>query len=78
MVDLHAASHTWVGNANLPRLFDSSDLVLVFSAAEYEDRTPDNSSWCEGDWNGDLDFITSDLVVAFQDSGCDNGLRDAI
>ena len=47
-------------------MFDSSDLVLVFQQAEYEDDIAGNSGWEEGDWNGDGDLDSSDLIAAFQ------------
>jgi hypothetical protein len=55
-----------VGDANVDGLFDSSDLVAVFTVGEYEDAIEDNSSWSDGDWNNDLDFDSGDLVSAFQ------------
>jgi hypothetical protein len=58
--------HTTLGDANLDRHFDSSDLVLVFQAGEYEDATAGNSNWSEGDWNCDGDFTTADFVAVFQ------------
>ena len=36
-----------------------------------------NSGWAEGDWNGDGDFDTGDLVFAFQDGGFEQGPRGA-
>jgi hypothetical protein len=54
------------GDANLDRVFNSSDLVAVFQAGKYEDGIPRNATWAEGDWNADGDFDTSDLVQAFQ------------
>ena len=54
------------GDANRDGLFDSSDLVKVFVAGEYEDSIEDNSTWMAGDWNGDGEFDSSDLVMAFQ------------
>ncbi|MCA9198863.1 MAG: chitobiase/beta-hexosaminidase C-terminal domain-containing protein, partial [Planctomycetales bacterium] len=54
------------GDANGDGLFNSTDLVLVFQAGEYEDNIDGNSAYSEGDWNGDGDFNTSDLVFAFQ------------
>ena len=41
---------------------------MVAQAAEFEDALEDNSSWEEGDWNGDGDFTSLDLVLAFQSS----------
>jgi hypothetical protein len=54
------------GDANLDRSFNSGDLVQVLQAGEYEDTTPGNSTWAEGDWDCDGDFGTSDIVLAFQ------------
>ncbi|MCA9215014.1 MAG: tandem-95 repeat protein [Planctomycetales bacterium] len=53
------------GDANGDGKFDSEDLVLVFTAGEYEDGIAGNSTFEEGDWNGDGDFTSSDLVFAF-------------
>jgi hypothetical protein len=57
---------TVYGDANLDGFFDSSDLVAVFVAGEYEDGIVGNSGWATGDWNGDGEFDSSDLVAAFQ------------
>jgi hypothetical protein len=46
--------------------FNSSDLVQVFQAGEFEDGVRGNSDWTEGDWTGDMEFDTTDLVRAFQ------------
>ena len=54
------------GDVNLDGVFDSSDLVAIFAAAEFEDGVTGNSVWSTGDWNGDGEFDTSDLVFAFQ------------
>ncbi len=54
------------GDANLDGIFDSSDLVLVFQAGQYEDTVGGNSGWATGDWNCDGEFTTDDLVAAFQ------------
>ncbi|MCA9200754.1 MAG: hypothetical protein KDA87_24615, partial [Planctomycetales bacterium] len=50
------------GDANLDGRFDSKDLIAVFQAGEYEDGIDGNSGWAEGDWSGDGDFDTQDLV----------------
>jgi hypothetical protein len=55
-----------VGDSNDDGVFDSSDLVLVFTAGKYEDNIRRNSTFDEGDWNQDGDFSTTDLVLAFQ------------
>ena len=54
------------GDANGDGIFNSSDLIKVFQAGEYEDGIPGNSTYAEGDWNEDGDFDSGDLVVAFQ------------
>ena len=64
---------TWYGDSNLDREFNTTDLVTVFQAGEYEDAIRENSSWATGDWNGDSDFDTADLVLAFQDGGFEQG-----
>ena len=38
---------------------------MVFQAGKYEDGIPQNASWEEGDWNGDGDFDSLDMVFAF-------------
>jgi hypothetical protein len=53
------------GDANLDGRFDSSDLVAIFQAGEFEDGIAKNSSWNEGDWNADGDFTSADLIAAF-------------
>ncbi|MEZ6117106.1 MAG: M14 family zinc carboxypeptidase [Pirellulaceae bacterium] len=57
---------TVVGDANLDRRFDSSDLVQVFQAGLYEDAIATNAAWSSGDWNGDAEFDSTDLVTVFQ------------
>lgn len=57
---------TTPGDANGDGLFNSSDLVAVWQAGEYEDWIEANSIFQTGDWNGDGDFDSSDLVLAFQ------------
>lgn len=57
---------TYLGDANLDRLFNSQDFVYVFQVGEYEDGISRNSTWSDGDWNGDGDFNSSDFVAAFQ------------
>ena len=41
------------------------DLIMVLEAGEYEDGIEGNSSFAEGDWNGDGDFNSNDLIFAF-------------
>lgn len=54
------------GDANLDGVFNSSDLILVFSSGEYQDSRSGNSTWSEGDWNCDGEFDSTDLIWAFQ------------
>ena len=60
---------TSFGDANLDGRFDSTDLVLIFQKAKYEDDIPNNATWTDGDWNCDGEFDTQDFVVAFQSGG---------
>ena len=54
------------GDSNLSGTFDSSDLVAVFRAAQYEDDVVGNSTWATGDWDGNGEFDSSDLVFVFE------------
>jgi hypothetical protein len=54
------------GDSNRDGVFDSTDLVQVFQAGQYEDGVLGNSTWSSGDWNGDGEFDSQDLVFAFQ------------
>lgn len=65
------------GDANEDGVFNSSDLIFVFQAGEYEDAVAKNSNWSEGDWDGDGDFTTADLVLAFQAGTYVTGARPA-
>ena len=51
--------------------------MLVLDNGEYEDGVAENSDGEEGDWNGDKDFTSSDLVYALDDGGYENGPRAA-
>ena len=53
------------GDSNLDGVFSSEDLVLVFTQGEYEDGVEKNSTWEDGDWDGDKEFGSSDLTLAF-------------
>ncbi len=70
--------HSFMGDSNLDGVFDSSDVVQVFAAGEYEDGIPRNSGWADGDWDGDGDFTSTDIVVAFQDGGYEQGPREPV
>lgn len=67
-----------IGDANDDGMFNSSDLVSVFQAGEYEDDVPSNSTYDEGDWNADDDFTSLDLVVAFQAGTYADSARNAL
>jgi hypothetical protein len=49
--------------------------VTVVVVGEYEDHLLGNSTWSSGDWNGDGDFTTSDMVLTFVDGGYEQGSR---
>jgi hypothetical protein len=66
---VHQHRQTYFGDANLDGVFNSGDLVSVFVAGEYEDRSIGKSTWSTGDWNGDGEFASSDLVLALADGG---------
>jgi hypothetical protein len=68
-------ANTFYGDANLDGEFNSSDFVVVFQRAEFEDNIDGNSGWADGDWNGDGDFDSSDLVRAFSERSFEQGLR---
>ena len=55
-----------LGDANFDGVFNSTDLIAVFQAGEYEDMFDRNSEWSTGDWNGDQEFDSGDVIVAFQ------------
>jgi hypothetical protein len=66
-----------IGDSNGDGIFNSSDLIVVFQAGEYEDGVPQNSTFEEGDWSGDHEFDTTDLVLAFQAGTYVNAARPA-
>jgi hypothetical protein len=43
------------------------------ASGEYEDGVELNSTWLTGDWNGDGEFTSVDLVVALADGGYEKG-----
>lgn len=57
---------TSAGDSNLDGVFDSGDLVALFTRGHYEDGIAGNSGWGEGDFNCDGEFDTGDLVAAFE------------
>jgi hypothetical protein len=40
--------------------------MWLFRLGKYDDGIPGNSTFAEGDWNGDGVFDSSDLVLVFQ------------
>lgn len=64
---------TWYGDANLDGLFDSTDLIAVFTRGLYEIGA--EAGWGDGDWSGDGLFTSTDLVLALQDGGYAAGRR---
>ena len=66
--------NTWLGDSNLDGEFNSTDFVVIFSGAKYEQDV--DADWSEGDWNGDGRFSSTDLVFAFSDSGYERGPRE--
>lgn len=65
------------GDANLDGVFNTTDLIQVFQAGQYEDRIAANSSWETGDWNGDREFTSGDVLAAFQQNGFSANARVA-
>jgi probable HAF family extracellular repeat protein len=64
---------TFLGDSNLDGEFNTSDLVDVFAAGQYEDGIEGNSTWSTGDWDGTADFDTRDLVAAFAEGAYEQG-----
>lgn len=53
------------GDTNRDGRFDSSDLLMMMQAGQYEDDVVGNSNWERGDFNGDGEFDTQDIILAF-------------
>jgi hypothetical protein len=58
---------TTYGDLDLDGVFDSSDLVLM-QYHGYEDDPDEKSTWITGDFNGDRDHTTEDIVLVMQHS----------
>ena len=58
---------TWMGDANLNCVFDSSDQVQKFVQGKYEVDVV--AGWADGDSNGDMRFNSSDMVADFVAGG---------
>lgn len=67
---------SYMGDADLDGLFNSSDLVSVFAGGKFE--TGQDATWSEGDWDGDKKFTSSDFIEAFQGGGYEAGPRAAV
>jgi hypothetical protein len=63
--------NSWIGDANLDREFNSSDLVATLAAGTYETAT--EAVWSTGDFDGDGKYDSSDLVSALADGGYEQG-----
>jgi hypothetical protein len=68
--------HTWIGDANLDGIFDSTDLIDVLAAGTYETDLP--ATWSTGDFSGDGRTDTADLIAALADGGYEVGARAAV
>jgi len=60
---------TVYGDANVDGVFNHDDLVDLFAASEYEDGVAGNSGWRTGDFNGDKEFDSQDIVFIFSRGG---------
>ena len=43
--------------------------MQLSQAGKYEDQVFANGTWAEGDWSGDGEFDTGDMILAFQKGG---------
>ena len=66
------------GESDTDRVFHLDDLVTVFTACEHAVSIETNSICAAGDWNGDSDFSSGDLVVAFQTGAYEAGVITAL
>jgi hypothetical protein len=73
LVWINDIKNTYLGDSDMDGEFGTKDFVTVFTAGQYEDATPNNSTWATGDWNGDGDFGTPDFVAAFTAGGYEKG-----
>ncbi len=68
-------AHSYVGDWNLDKVFDSADFVQVFVEGKYE--TQEAAGFAQGDSNGDGVFDSADMVEAFVGGGYEEGVRPA-
>jgi hypothetical protein len=64
---------SWVGDANLDKEFNSSDLIAVLASGTYE--TGAAAVWTTGDFNGDGLANSTDLVSALAGGGYEQGQK---
>ena len=57
---------TTLGDANLDGHFDARDLQLADQAGEYDSGIEGRTGWAQGDWDGDGEFTSEDIVAAFR------------
>ena len=69
---------SFFGDNTLDGKFNSTDLIAVFEAGEYEDSIVGNSTWAEGDYSGDGEFDSRDLVMALQTGKYESGLGSPV
>ena len=74
---VHNLANTNFGDSNLDGEFNSDDVTTVLQAGEYDDNITLNSTWAEGDWDGNGDFDNADIVFALQHGGYAQGPRAA-
>jgi hypothetical protein len=67
--------HSWIGDANLDRQFNSADLVDLLAAGVYESDVA--AVWSTGDFNGSGRFSARDLLEALAEGGYEWGPRPA-
>jgi hypothetical protein len=75
---IHDLFNSWIGDANLDRLFDSADMIAAVSAGQYDDTLVGNSTWSTGDWDGNGEFDSGDLITALSDGGYGAGPRATV
>ncbi|MCA9197216.1 MAG: hypothetical protein KDA87_06745 [Planctomycetales bacterium] len=61
---LHIMS-TPIGDSDANYQFNTSDGVLIFQGVGYEDQIDDNADYTTGDWTGDFDFGSSDMIAIY-------------
>jgi hypothetical protein len=67
---------SWIGDANLDKQFNSTDLVDVLASGTYEANV--DSVWSSGDFDGDGRTNSGDLIAALADGGYELGSPAAV